>query len=54
VYSWLFHRLPGPLWCRILLSLVLIAAVVWVLFELAFPVLAPYSPFTTEVTLGSA
>ncbi|MHC5560706.1 hypothetical protein [Kocuria sp. U4B] len=51
MYAWLFSRLPGPVWVRILLAVVLVAAVVWILFELIFPLVAPYSPFTTEVTL---
>jgi hypothetical protein len=51
MYAWIFRHLPGPVWARILLALALIIVVVGVLFELVFPLIAPYSPFTTEVTL---
>lgn len=51
MYAWIFSHLPGPRWARILLALVLLAAAVWWLFEVVFPRVAPYSPFTTDVTL---
>ena len=53
MYAWIFRHLPGPTWVRILIAAVLIAAVVWVLFEVVFPLVAPHSPFSTEVTLQS-
>ncbi|WP_114856449.1 hypothetical protein [Brachybacterium sp. YJGR34] len=45
MYAWLFRRLPGPLWVRILVALVLLAAVVAVLFAWVFPAIAPFMPF---------
>ncbi|WP_165217108.1 hypothetical protein [Schaalia sp. ZJ1691] len=37
MYAWIFRHLPGPLWLRIMESLVLIAAIVWVLFTYVYP-----------------
>lgn len=45
MYGWLFRRLPGPLWVRVLLTVVLLAALVVVLFGWVFPAVAPYLPF---------
>lgn len=51
MYAWIFRRLPGPLWTRALLAMVLLAAMVGVLFEVIFPLVTAHLPFTTEVTL---
>ena len=45
MYGWLFRHLPGPLWARILLTVVLLAAVIVVLFGWVFPAIAPFLPF---------
>jgi hypothetical protein len=45
MYGWLFRRLPGPLWVRILLTALLLAALVVALFGWVFPAIAPYMPF---------
>lgn len=45
MYAWLFRHLPGPLWARILLTVLLLAAVVVALFGWGFPAIAPYMPF---------
>ena len=45
MYAWLFRRLPGPLWVRILLAVLVVAALVVALFGWGFPALAPYLPF---------
>ncbi|MDO5493742.1 MAG: hypothetical protein Q4F53_09055 [Nesterenkonia sp.] len=37
MYAWMFRRLPGPLWVRIGITLVLLAAVVLLLMEVVFP-----------------
>lgn len=51
MYSWIFSHLPGPLWVRIVLALVLIAAVILLLMNYVFPWLSQYSPWT-ESTIG--
>jgi hypothetical protein len=45
MYAFVWRHLPGPLPVRILLTLVLIAAVVAVLFLWVFPDIAPHMPF---------
>ncbi len=45
MYAWLFRHLPGPLWVRIVLTVLLLAAIVAALFGWVFPALAPYLPF---------
>lgn len=45
MYAWLFRHLPGPLWARIALSILLLAAVIVVLFGWVFPAVAPHLPF---------
>lgn len=45
MYAWLWRSLPGPLWVRLPLLLVLLAAVLVILFLWVFPSLAPYMPF---------
>ncbi len=37
MYGWIFRHLPGPLWVRILTSVVMVAAVVAALFQVGFP-----------------
>jgi preprotein translocase subunit SecF len=45
MYGWLWSRLPGPTWLRVLLALLAVLAVVAVCFEWVFPAIAPYMPF---------
>ncbi|MGP9695239.1 hypothetical protein ACT3TZ_11545 [Brachybacterium sp. AOP25-B2-12] len=54
MYGWFFRHLPGPIWLRVFIVLVLAAAVVAVLFVWVFPEIAPYMPFNDgTVTEGS-
>lgn len=53
MYAWLFRHLPGPLWARILLVVVVLAAIVVVLFGWVFPAIAPYVPFNDGLVGGS-
>ncbi|MCC3272012.1 hypothetical protein MUK71_00090 [Arthrobacter zhangbolii] len=56
MYGWIFRHLPGPLWVRILLSAVLIAAAVLALMEYVFPWLAENSffPSSEDSTIGGS
>jgi hypothetical protein len=45
MYGFIWRHLPGPVLVRILLALVLLAAVVAVLFVWVFPAVAPIMPF---------
>ena len=51
MYAWIFRHLPGPLWVRILLAILLILAVVLALMQWVFPWLAEYSPLSPDVTM---
>jgi Fe2+ transport system protein B len=53
VYGFIWRLLPGPLPVKILLTLVLALAVVFVLFQYVFPVAAPLVPFNDN-TVGTA
>lgn len=53
MYAWLFRHLPGPLPVRVLLTLVLLAAVLVGLFGWGFPALAPHVTWLTgDPSLG--
>lgn len=45
MYAWIWHHLPGPLFVRLVLALLLIALAVAVCFEFIFPAIAPHMPF---------
>lgn len=45
MYGALWRVLPGPAWVRVLLLLVLAAAVVLACFEWLFPLVSEYMPF---------
>lgn len=53
MYGWLFRHLPGPLWMRIVLTVLLLAAVVVTLFGWVFPAIAPYMPFNDGLVGGA-
>lgn len=53
MYATIWRILPGPKWLKALTALVLVVAVVYVLFEFVFPVIAPYMPFyESDVSVG--
>lgn len=45
MYSWMFRHLPGPLWVRVVLVVVLAVVLVGALFQWVFPAIAPHLPF---------
>lgn len=53
MYAWIFRHLPGPLWVRIILSILLILIVAYILLEYAFPAFVEYSPFYRDVTIDN-
>lgn len=53
MYGWIWRNLPGPFAVRLLLALVLVAAVVAVCFQWVFPAIAPYLPFN-QTTVESS
>ena len=52
MYAWIFRHLPGPPAVRILLSLLLLAAVVLVLLEFVFPWISSLGLLEGEATLS--
>lgn len=56
MYGWIWKHLPGNVWVRGLISLVLALAVVYVLFQYVFPWAEPLLPFgdvTVDGTSGT-
>ncbi|WP_165000919.1 MULTISPECIES: hypothetical protein [Micrococcaceae] len=51
MYGWVFAHVPGPLWLRIIIAIVLIVAVAYLLMEFLFPWLEEYSPLSPDVTV---
>lgn len=37
MYGWIFRAFPGPVWLKVILAVLVIAAIVLVLFEWVFP-----------------
>ncbi|MCU1632123.1 MAG: rane protein [Micrococcaceae bacterium] len=52
MYGSIFRALPGPLWMRVVLSVVLVLAAVAVLLVFVFPWISQFSPLT-DSTIGS-
>lgn len=50
MYAGFWRILPGPVWLRVLIILVLLAGAVYLLFEYVFGWLEPYVPLN-EVTI---
>lgn len=54
MYAWLFRHLPGPLWVRILLTVLVLAVIVVALFGWVFPAIAPHMPLNDGVVDAAA
>lgn len=52
MYEFIWRLLPGNWFIKFILSLLLIAVVVFVLMQYVFPVIAPYMPFN-DATIES-
>lgn len=53
MYGWIFRQLPGPLWVRILTSLVLVAGALVLMVQFLFPWFSQFTTLT-DSTIGSA
>jgi len=51
MYGWLWRHLPGPLAVRVVLAVLLVAAVFTVCFVWVYPAIAPHMPFN-DTTVG--
>lgn len=45
MYGFIWRHLPGPTPVKILISVVLLAAVFMLLMEVIFPIISPYMPY---------
>jgi hypothetical protein len=45
MYAWIWHKLPGSLWSKLTLSLVLVSAIGALLWYVIFPWATPLLPF---------
>ena len=46
MYVWMWRRLPGETWVKVVWVLVIFALVVFALFQYVFPAVEPYVPFS--------
>lgn len=53
MYAWIFRHLPGPLWLRIVFSLVLVAVALVLMVQFLFPWMSHFTQFT-DSTIGAA
>jgi hypothetical protein len=51
MYGWLWRHLPGPVAVRVVLAVLLAAAVLAACFVWVYPALAPHMPFN-DTTVG--
>lgn len=51
MYAWFWRHLPGHWTLRLLISLIFIAAAVYLLMQFVFPQIAPFMPFN-NATVG--
>lgn len=52
MYGWFWRLLPGPVWVRALICLLLFVAFVAVCFIWVFPAIAPILPFNDGTVSG--
>ncbi|MDP5226925.1 MULTISPECIES: hypothetical protein [Arthrobacter] len=52
MYAWIFRHLPGPLWLKIIQSLILVTAALFLMVQYLFPWMAHFTSFT-DSTIGS-
>jgi len=52
MYAALWRILPGPWWIRVVILLILAAAVLYALFYHVFPAVAPFFAPAEESTVG--
>ncbi|MFE0760705.1 hypothetical protein [Streptomyces smyrnaeus] len=54
MYGWIWRHLPGNVYVRALISLVLVVGVVFLLFQYVFPWAEPLLPFNDVTVDGAA
>ncbi|MFE0421795.1 hypothetical protein [Streptomyces sp. NPDC058953] len=53
MYGWIWRHLPGNVWIRALIALVLVLGVVYLLFQYVFPWAEPLLPFNDVTVDGT-
>ncbi|MFJ8232592.1 hypothetical protein ACIQ9E_21910 [Streptomyces sp. NPDC094448] len=53
MYGWIWRHLPGNVWVRALIALVLILGTVYLLFQYVFPWAEPLLPFNDVTVDGT-
>ncbi|AEV81067.1 hypothetical protein ACWT_0053 [Actinoplanes sp. SE50] len=51
MYAWIWRKLPGQLWSKLAMSVVLLGTVGWLLWNVIFPKAVPLLPFD-DVQVG--
>ncbi|MGP3978652.1 hypothetical protein ACTWQF_32530 [Streptomyces sp. 8N114] len=54
MYGWIWRHLPGNVYVRALISVVLVVGVVFLLFQYVFPWAEPMLPFNDVTVDGAA
>jgi hypothetical protein len=52
VYGWIWRRLPGRLWMKLLCAFIMASLLVVVLFGWVFPWAEPHLPFSGTGSMG--
>ncbi|MBG6084719.1 hypothetical protein [Zhihengliuella flava] len=52
MYAWIFRHLPGPLWVRLVISLLALAGIILLLMMFVFPWVSDQLGLWTESTIG--
>ena len=53
MYAWLWRRLPGVTWVKIVCAMVIFALLVFALFQYVFPAVEPYVPFSGSGSISN-
>lgn len=53
MYGWIWRRLPGRLWMKLLCAFILVSLAVVLLFGWVFPWAEPHLPFTGNGSMGN-
>lgn len=51
MYGLYWRILPGPTWLKIIITVILVAAIIAVLFKFGFKAIEPYMPFTNDSSI---
>lgn len=52
MYGWIWRKLPGPRWVKVITAVAAVAVLVLLLFVWIFPWLSPFLPFQQQTVEG--